>query len=140
MPAEPCANLDTIIEEALCEKERLRAVPLTLHRQVMERVRIAAMRKQERLRFWYCMGSFCAACMLVLGAAVLLLGFQNPGAHLFEGLSGIRGQLDYHLLSMGQAWTEHGAYAIPLVIIFVCATSLVGLFPLRSILQRVERA
>ncbi len=132
--AEEPMDMDTLIEKAL-SGEPMRPVPLTLHRRVAERVRIAALRERERTRFRYSMATLAVGFLGIVGAAGLLISITNLDVVLNSGIAGGKGQYDYYATSMALTWEDYsGAYSLGLSVLLAFGTVILGIIPLRRYL------
>jgi len=131
MPGESRPAIEAIIDTAL-RAEPLRPVPLTLHRRVEERIRIAALLEQEKVRFRYSMATLAIAVLGSLALAGLVLSVTNLSDVLMHGVAGGKGQYDSYATSMMQSWSAYrGAYSLLLSIVLAGGTVLLGIIPLR---------
>jgi hypothetical protein len=125
-------ELDTLIEEAL-KIEPMRRAPLTLHRRVLERVHVAALCEQEKIRFRYSMLGMAVAFLAVVAGAVLMVSLTNLWGVMNYGVPGGKGQFDYYATSMFISWTRYGgAYSMILSILGAGIAVLLGLLPPRK--------
>lgn len=128
-------ELDALIEAAL-RNEPMLAAPITLHRRVEERVRIAALRERQRARFRYSMLSFSLACVGVLVFAAFLIDFTTLWLLRANGLPGGLGLYDLYANSLTRTATGYsGAYSLLAAILLACGAVLIGLVPLRRFLR-----
>ncbi len=127
-------DIDAMIEQAL-SSETLRPAPLTLHRRVTERVRIASLLEQERSRFRYSMAILTAAFLGVFVLAGLLVSYTTLSELISYGISGGRGQIDAYATSMLLSWAGYsGAYSLLLSIMGASIAVVLGLISLRKYL------
>ena len=134
MPDTTEDELDRAIETAL-SGERLLAAPLTLHRRIMERVRYAALRERERVRFRVCMTALAVAFLAALGTAFLVISVTNLDVYIHHGVDGGKGQYDYLAESLAQRWTVYsGAYTFVFSLLMAGGALLLGLIPLRKMI------
>lgn len=132
MAAPNKRDMNALIETALSE-EKMRLAPITLHRRVEERLRIAALREKEELRFRYSMAAFAAVLCSVLTAAAFLLAFTPLGGLLIPGASGAKGQYDYYATSMALSVAGYRSlYALALSLLMAGGALFLGLFPSRK--------
>ena len=122
----PQDEIDMAIEAAL-GNERMLVTPITLHRRVMERVRFAAMRERERVRFRFCMTSLAVALLGALATAFLVIAVTNLNVYLHYGVAGGKGQYDYLATSLALQWTSYsGAYSLVLSLLLACGRPAAG--------------
>jgi hypothetical protein len=115
-------NIDALIEDAL-RSEPMRPVPLTLHRRVEERVRIAALKDRERARFRFSLTSTLVALLTVIGLAGFVLVVTNLGPLLNNGVPGASGIRDWYTARMLQTWTEYtGSYSLVTSVLMAAGT------------------
>jgi hypothetical protein len=132
---EPIDELDALIEASL-RSEPMLAVPLTLHRRVEERVRIAALRERQRARFRYSMLSFSLACVGVLIFAAFLIDFTTLWLLRTNGLPGGLGLYDLYANSLTRSAAAYsGAYSLMAAILLAGLSVVIGLLPLRRFLR-----
>lgn len=109
---EPMDDLDALINQALSGEPFLKA-PLSLQRGVEARLRVAALRDKERVRFRVFMVTLAIAFLASLCAAGLLLWFTNFSFLYTEGVSGGRGHFDFYTTSLSMFFTSYqGAYSL----------------------------
>lgn len=125
-------ELDALIEEAL-HNEPMRRAPLTLHRKVLERVHVAALREQEKVRFRYTMLGMAAAFLAVIAGAILIVSLTNLWGVMNYGVPGGKGKYDYYATSMFLSWTQYsGAYSLVLSVLGAGIAVVLGLLPFRK--------
>lgn len=135
MPDTTEDEIDRAIDSALIG-ERMLSAPITLHRRIMERVRYAAMRERERVRFRVCMTSLAVALLAALGIAFLVISVTNLDIYIRHGVDGGKGQYDYLAASLAQRWTVYsGAYSFLLSLLMAGGALLLGLIPLRKMMN-----
>lgn len=123
-------NMDEFIEAALGNEPML-AVPANLHRRVVERVRIAHLREQERVRFRYTMTTLAVTVLGLFGGAGFAIWFGSAGMLGTQGVSGGMGQYDYFMWYFHQSWSGYsGAYSMVSAVLLAGGTLLLGLIPL----------
>lgn len=129
--SEPNADpLDGLIESALRD-EPLLAAPPNLHRRVVERVRFASLREQERQRFRYTMATLAVSVAAVFGLGGFALWFTHAGAMAGQGVSGGMGQYDYFMWYFTQSWAGYsGAYSLMTAVLLAGGTLVLALIPL----------
>src|SRR5688500_5659884 len=90
--------------EATLKSEPMRAVPITLHRRVEERLRIAGKLEQERVRFRYTMATMLIAFLASLGGGASILAFTNLRGLVNHGVPGQGGLYDYYASAMSASF------------------------------------
>ncbi|MBW7865497.1 MAG: hypothetical protein H3C30_13935 [Candidatus Hydrogenedentes bacterium] len=128
-------NLDALIERALGE-ERPVPVPVTLLPGVRERLRVAALRDRERVRFRLSMLTLLLALCSALVAAFFSLWFTKLSLIASVGVSGGKGQYDYYATALGLLFGDYrGAYSLLASLLLAAVTLLLGVKPLRRYLD-----
>ncbi len=124
---EPMDALDALIDEALRGEPYLSA-PLSLHRGVEARLRIASLLDREKTRFTCSMAAFLGVLAASLSVAGLLLWFTNLSFLYSEGVSGGKGWLDYYATAWAMSWTSYqGAYSMAVSFIVTVGALLLAL-------------
>ncbi len=128
-------NLDALIERALTGDAPV-SVPATLLAGVQERLRVAALRDHERVRFRLSMLTLLLALLSALVAAFFSLWFTKLNLIANVGVSGGKGQYDYYATALGLFFGDYrGAYSLLASLLLVAATLLLGVRPLRRYLN-----
>lgn len=127
-------DIDALIEDAL-RSEPMRAVPVTLHRRVEERVRIAALKERERSRFRYSLISTAIALVSVIGIAVFVVTFTNFGPLMANGVPGGGGIYDWYTARFVHTWSAYtGSYSLITSVLLAGGTLALAVWvPLRYI-------
>jgi len=124
-------QIEAAIEAAL-SGERLLPTPITLHRRVVQRLRIAAMRELEQSRFRYSMAGLAVAALAVLIATAVAVSVNNFSLLISHGVDGGKGQYDYYATAMELSWAGYsGAYSLLSSLLIALGTVCLGLIPLR---------
>jgi len=125
-------DIDALIDQALSKEPMLRA-PASLQCGVEERLRIAALRDREKMRFRLSMVTLLLALVSSLLAAGALLWFTNLSVLAKAGVSGGKGQFDYYFTALVQSWHAYqGAYTLVLSVLLAACTLAMGWRPLRK--------
>jgi len=97
------AHVDDVVEGMLRDGA-LVSVPRDFHGRVMERVRLAALERRERVRFRNALLTGAFACFGVVALAGSLLAYTSFDLLLNHGVSGGLGFVDYHVATFQIAW------------------------------------
>lgn len=128
-------NLDALIERALTGDAPV-AVPVTLLAGVEERLRVAAIRDREWVRFRLSMLTLLLALFSALVAAFFSLWFTKLNLIANVGVSGGKGQYDYYATALGLFFGDYrGSYSLVASLLLAAATLLLCVKPLRRYLD-----
>lgn len=133
-------DLDALIESAL-KGERMLAAPIDFHRKVEERVRIAALKERERVRFRFWMQSLVASACGALFLASSVVAVTNLQLIVTNGVSGGKGVYDYYLTQIFGASFETygGAYTLATSVVLAGVSLVLGWSPVRRLIGRGYR-
>jgi len=128
-------DIDAIIEDAL-NGERMMSAPINFHRAVEERVRIAALKDRERVRFRFWMQSLVASGCVALFIASTVVAVTNLQLIVTNGVSGGKGVYDYYLtLLFGTSFENYGgAYTLASSVLLAAVSLVLGWSPVRRLI------
>lgn len=113
----------------------MRAVPITLHRRVEERVRIAALKHREQARFRFSLITSLVAFVTVIGVAVVGVMMTNMGPLMDNGVPGGGGMFDWYTARVFNSWSTYtGTYSLGASFLLAGGTLALAIWvPLRYI-------
>ncbi len=122
-------ELDAFIESVL-KDEKLLPTPVTLHSNVIKRLKLHELRDKEQIRFRYLMTGFLITVLTIVLGVIFSISFYKWSVMFWYGSDAGWGYWDYCRTSFQTYWTKYqGTYSFLLTLGVAVSTLVILLTP-----------
>ncbi len=120
---------DAFIESVLRD-EKLLPAPVTLHSNVVKRLKLHELKERERTRFRYIMTGFVVTVLTIVLGVIFSISFYKWSVMFWYGSDAGWGYWDYCQTTFQTFWTKYqGSYSLLLTLATTVTTLLVLVTP-----------